>query len=251
MSATGTQSHPHATRQPTLSPYGGVGVTLSRGECDPRMHLFFSRAYVSRDCEWCGVSFRYALRDRQRSGAGEHVAVCVSCRRSFRYVQITRPRIYCFECGPVAATRGPRKCKGCGGPPISPRHWYCAACREKMNVRRRGRSGVKASTGQRGYGVPHRKLRAQWAARVARGGIRCARCDRVIPAPGSGEPCPGILAGGRVCGKINCGWHLGHVDGGAAEYRGPEHQCCNVGAPKRGKARQPERSERSERSGRW
>src|SRR5206468_3080089 len=71
----------------------------------------------------------------------------------------------------------------------------------------------------RGYGSAHQKLRRHWAVKVARGEVCCARCDWWI-AP-DGEPCP-------RCGKVECGWDLGHVDGSnKREYSGPEHRCCN------------------------
>jgi hypothetical protein len=61
----------------------------------------------------------------------------------------------------------------------------------------------------RGYGHGHRKLRAEWATRVATGSVACWRCGQPIPA---GEP-----------------WHLGHLDG-TTNYGGPEHVHCNLSA---------------------
>jgi hypothetical protein len=70
-----------------------------------------------------------------------------------------------------------------------------------------------ADTTARGYGTAHQKIRARLAPVVAAGGVRCARCGRLI-APG--QP-----------------WDLGHVDGDRSVYAGPEHRRCNRGAPMR------------------
>jgi hypothetical protein len=85
----------------------------------------------------------------------------------------------------------------------------------------------------RGYGPRHFALRRRWERLVRRGGVLCARCRRPIPADATRERCPGILAAGRVCGKLGCGWHLGHHDTDRSRYTGPEHACCNAGAPRR------------------
>jgi hypothetical protein len=61
----------------------------------------------------------------------------------------------------------------------------------------------------RKYGPVHRQLRAQWASRVARGTVECARCEPIEPG---------------------AAWDLGQVDGGGPrEYSGPEHARCNRG----------------------
>ncbi|MGL5911768.1 MAG: hypothetical protein ACRCZP_17330, partial [Phycicoccus sp.] len=65
----------------------------------------------------------------------------------------------------------------------------------------------KGSTTRRGYGSAHQRARRSWAARVAGGGVDCARCGQPI-APGTP-------------------WDLGHVDGDRTRYAGPEHQACN------------------------
>lgn len=59
----------------------------------------------------------------------------------------------------------------------------------------------------------HRRLRAEWAQRIKRGGVACARCGGLI-SPGDD-------------------WHLGHDDQDRGAYRGPEHARCNVGAANR------------------
>lgn len=61
----------------------------------------------------------------------------------------------------------------------------------------------------RGYGPAHKKLRAQWAVAVNRGGVNCWRCGQVI-VPGSD-------------------WQLGHDDNDRTQYKGPEHRSCNLG----------------------
>lgn len=66
---------------------------------------------------------------------------------------------------------------------------------------------MQFGTNARGYGQRHQRLRARWAKVVARGGVLCARCGRVIRP---GEP-----------------WDLGHDDRDRAVYAGPEHARCN------------------------
>ena len=60
------------------------------------------------------------------------------------------------------------------------------------------------------YGHAHRKLRARWAPRVARGDVPCARCGNLI-LPGEA-------------------WHLDHDDD-RSSYLGPSHADCNSRAP--------------------
>lgn len=80
----------------------------------------------------------------------------------------------------------------------------------------------KLGSVERGYGVVHRRLRVVWAARVAAGGVCCARCGGVI-VPGSR-------------------WDLGHTDDRSG-WVGPEHASCNraagarVGNARRGRQR--------------
>jgi hypothetical protein len=68
----------------------------------------------------------------------------------------------------------------------------------------------RLTTKERGYGAPHRKLKAEWAKRIERGGVGCALCGRVI------EPW--------------MTWHLDH-DVDRAYYRGPAHEFCNCREP--------------------
>jgi hypothetical protein len=72
----------------------------------------------------------------------------------------------------------------------------------------------RPSAASRGYGSRHRKLRARWAARVAAGGVACARCGRLIEP---GEP-----------------FDLGHSDEDRSQYVGPEHRACNRGLGRTG-----------------
>jgi hypothetical protein len=62
------------------------------------------------------------------------------------------------------------------------------------------------TTGDRGYGLTHKQVRASWAPKVDAGIVDCARC---------GEP----IEPGRP-------WDLGHTDDRTA-YTGPEHRSCN------------------------
>lgn len=59
----------------------------------------------------------------------------------------------------------------------------------------------------REYGHGHRQLRAAWAADVALGVVRCARCRDLI---GPADP-----------------WDMGHDDTDRGHYSGPEHARCN------------------------
>lgn len=67
---------------------------------------------------------------------------------------------------------------------------------------------------ERGYGAEHRRLRAEWAPRVAAGGVRCAR-------PGCGE----LI-------RPDEAWDLGHTDDRTG-WVGAEHAACNrAGRPR-------------------
>ena len=96
-----------------------------------------------------------------------------------------------------------RVCSQPGCPTLIPagtRGGRCAT-HERQADRARG------TAAQRGYGVAHRKLRAEWEPLVATGNVKCWRCGEYIPA---GEP-----------------FDLGHDDADRSKYRGPEHQACN------------------------
>lgn len=58
------------------------------------------------------------------------------------------------------------------------------------------------------YGAAHQRLRRQWAVRVERGDVNCARCGGLI-RPGSA-------------------WHLDHDDRDPTRYLGPSHARCNL-----------------------
>jgi hypothetical protein len=139
----------------------------------------------------------------------------------------------------------PRICR-CGRPTPSRRHRYCVACGAKQRRKHRGKKQAypPGRTAAAGYGPDHQKQRKREAQRVAAGGVGCARCHRLIPAPGSGVPCPAIRSDGTVCGKRDCGWDLGHDDHDRSKYTGPEHACCN-------RATKGRRRARAHRSGRW
>lgn len=62
------------------------------------------------------------------------------------------------------------------------------------------------TTGQRGYGLRHKQVRASWVPKVDAGVVDCARCgERIEP----GRP-----------------WDLGHTEDRSG-YTGPEHRTCN------------------------
>lgn len=77
----------------------------------------------------------------------------------------------------------------------------------------------RATTTQRGYGSGHKRMRAQWAPKVATGTVTCWRCGELI-APD--DP-----------------WDLGHDDDDRSIYRGPEHAgpCNRSAAAKRSNRR--------------
>lgn len=77
---------------------------------------------------------------------------------------------------------------------------------------------TRPSTTERGYGAAHQLLRKRWAPVVARGGVRCARCHRLIPP--------------------DAPWDLGHDDQDRSRYSGPEHSRCNRATEARKAARQ-------------
>lgn len=65
----------------------------------------------------------------------------------------------------------------------------------------------RVTTKERGYGYQHKLLRRRWVREVALGGVRCARCGKLI-VPGTP-------------------WDLGHDDVDRSRYSGPEHRACN------------------------
>lgn len=83
---------------------------------------------------------------------------------------------------------------------VNPGTPYCPA-------HARAREAARGTATRRGYGPAHRRLRAQWAPRVAAGDVPCHRCGTLI------EP------GTR--------WDLGHDDDDRTRYTGPEHENCN------------------------
>lgn len=66
---------------------------------------------------------------------------------------------------------------------------------------------TRSSPESRGYGTQHRRLRRQWAPKVAAGEVTCWRCGKLI-MPGEK-------------------WDLGHTDFDRSIYRGPEHRNGN------------------------
>lgn len=99
------------------------------------------------------------------------------------------------------------RCPICGSLTQSPRHTYCPQhSAEREALRDRSRT-VRTSPESRGYDSEHRRIRRQWAPKVAAGQVNCWRCGQpIIP----GEP-----------------WDLGHTDFDRSVYRGPEHRRGN------------------------
>lgn len=88
-------------------------------------------------------------------------------------------------------------------------------CPEHSSARNAARDQARGTRQERGYGAAHERLRAQWARKVARGGVHCHAETCLMP---SGRL---ILPGQQ--------WHLDHTDDRTG-YRGPSHALCNVSA---------------------
>ena len=98
---------------------------------------------------------------------------------------------------------GYRKC----AEPGCDRHFIPKSSRNRFCLKHR-KTKPRDPAHYRKYGPGHRRLRAQWASRVAAGGVDCSRC---------GEPIDPRET-----------WDLDHVDGGGPrEYHGPSHSRCN------------------------
>ena len=83
---------------------------------------------------------------------------------------------------------------------------------------RRTRDKARGTTGQRGYGSAHVRLRAQWQRRLDAGEVvYCWRC----------------LTRGKHTRIDPKHWHLGHADEDRSMYRGPECPPCNLGTASR------------------
>lgn len=64
----------------------------------------------------------------------------------------------------------------------------------------------RKTTAERGYGAGHQALRADWEPKVRAGGVKCARCNKLISA--------------------DADWHLDH-NKDRTGYLGPSHAHCN------------------------
>lgn len=89
-----------------------------------------------------------------------------------------------------------------------------------------GQYKERLSTTARGYGAAHQSLRKEWAERVNRGEVCCAKCGQWI-APGAK-------------------WHLGHDEQDRTKYIGPLHQGCNCDTGAFRKIARPKQREWSE-----
>jgi len=176
---------------------------------------------TAKRCSRCGVDKpleQFAVDRSKRSGRKTWCRAC-DAERSIRYYQAhveerrRKNRERARAKAALGDAREPKKCRKCGRPAISRRHWYCQACWDLVAVLRnesakaRQRRRVRASTAARGYGRAHQLLRSEWKKKVDAGGVNCARCgDRIEP----GSP-----------------WDLGHDDEDRTRYWGPEHRRCN------------------------
>ena len=69
---------------------------------------------------------------------------------------------------------------------------------------------ARGTTTERGYGAPHRALRAHWQTLITREPQPCTRCGQPITTRDT--------------------WHLDHDDNDRSKYRGPSHAACNMSA---------------------
>jgi hypothetical protein len=74
----------------------------------------------------------------------------------------------------------------------------------------------RGSTAERGYGVPHQKLRNAWKPRVDAGQVDCHAIVCLEELDGHGRRIP-----------PGAPWHLGHTTDRSA-WTGPEHQRCGA-----------------------
>jgi hypothetical protein len=81
--------------------------------------------------------------------------------------------------------------------------------------------GRNGTTGSRGYGAMHRRLRDRYLAVVASGAPKCARCGKPIRPD---EP-----------------WDLDHSDEDRRLYLGPSHARCSRGVRVRVEPQTPTR----------
>lgn len=151
------------------------------------------------------------------------IIVCDDCGQDFR--PIPGPRgaipIRCPEClsrrelGKVGRRPfGPlprpaprvnlkvRLCRRCGRPATSSRHWLCDACRPIVTSRTDRRTRR-----QRGYDAKYDAARKLWEPKVARGGVACGWCGRLIEP---GQP-----------------WDLSHPGDDKAQIPVPWHRAEN------------------------
>lgn len=88
--------------------------------------------------------------------------------------------------------------------------WYAKHDREDGAQDFPGWKAHRMSADRARYQWSHQRERKRWEPKVKRGGVTCWRCGEQIDPR---EP-----------------WDLGHKDGSATEYAGPEHRACNRGA---------------------
>jgi len=97
-----------------------------------------------------------------------------------------------------------RVCSKPGCPVTVERTGYCPP--HALEARREQEDG-RPSRQERGYGAEHERERKRWAPIVAKGKVKCARCNKPI--------------------RKGQNWHLDHSDDRSG-YLGPAHEKCNV-----------------------